>query len=101
MKYPHKTNAHTGECALTEMSKEPDITPNAQGSWGVGMYSTAETFTGECDSYGFWRPKNPNHFFPDYECCEPFQIANHTLACALFDQGKWKDLFDQGEWENL
>lgn len=91
MKEPYKINEITGECTLTKMSKEPDQKPNAQGSWGIGMYSTAEKFTGECDGYGFARPANPNHFFPDYESCEPWEIANHKLACELYNQGKWHE----------
>lgn len=90
VKEPYNINPNTGECTLTKMSKEPDKTPNAQGSWGIGMYSTKGD--GEADGYGFYRPNNPNNFFPDYECCEPWEIANHKLACELFEQGKWKDL---------
>jgi len=40
MKEPYKINDVTGECTLTKMSKEPDREPNAQGSWGIGSYST-------------------------------------------------------------
>jgi hypothetical protein len=91
MEEPYKINSETGECTLTKMSKEPDREPNAQGSWGIGMYSTKPVFDGECDGYGFYRPANPNNFFPDYESCEPWEIANHKLACELYNQGKWKD----------
>lgn len=91
MKEPYNINQQTGECTLTKMSKDSDKTPNAQGSWGIGAYSTKEVFDGQCDGYGFYRPKNPNHFFPDYESCEPWEIANHKLACELFDKGEWKE----------
>lgn len=64
--------------------------PDPNGSWGVGLYSTKEVFDGECDGYGFYRPKNPNHFFPDYPECTPQEIANHKLACELYDKGKYK-----------
>ena len=90
MKEPYKINPETGECTLTKMGKEPDKTPNAQGSWGIGMYS--EKGNGEADGYGFMRTKNPNNFFPDYECCEPWEIENHKLACNLYDEGKWEEI---------
>lgn len=89
MKEPYKINPFNGECTLTKMSKEPDKSPNAQGSWGIGAYSTLGD--GNADGYGFYRPQNPNNFFPDYECCEPFEIENHKLACELFNKGEWKD----------
>lgn len=87
MKEPYKINKVTGECTLTKMSKEPDKTPNPQGSWGIGMYSTEDN--GNADGYGFARPNNPNNFWPDYECCEDWEIENHKAACDLFNSGKW------------
>lgn len=89
MKEPYKINILTGECTLTKMSKEPDKTPNAQGSWGIGSYSTHGD--GNVDGYGFMRPSNPNNFFPDYECCESWEIENHKLACKLYDNGQFQD----------
>lgn len=69
--------------------KEPDKEPNAHGSWGIGGYSTEGD--GNADGYGFYRTPNPNHFYPDYECCTPREIENHKLACKLFDEGKWEE----------
>lgn len=91
LKEPYKINQQTGECTLTKMSKTPNEKPDARCSWGIGMYSTKKVFDGECDGYGFYRPKNPNHFFPDYECCEPWEIENHKLACELYDKGELND----------
>jgi len=90
MKEKYKVNAFTGECTLTKMSKEPNKTPNEQGSWGIGSYSTKGD--GNADGYGFYRPKNPNNFWPDYECCEHWEIENHKLACELYNKGEWCEL---------
>lgn len=86
MKEPYSINPTTGECTLTKMSKSPNETPDADGSWGIGSYSTQED--GNCDGYGFYRPKNPNYFYPDYECCEQWEIENHKLACKIFNERK-------------
>lgn len=91
MKEPYKINPNSGECTLTKMSKEPDHVPTGHGSWGIGVYSTSKDFNGECDGYGFARPHNPNHFFPDYESCEPWEIANHKEACRLYNLGQWEE----------
>jgi len=74
----------SGECKLTKMSKTPDKEPNENGSWGIGMYSTKGD--GNADGYGFYRPENPNNFWPDYECCEPWEIENHKLAIKKYDE---------------
>lgn len=78
----------SGECCLTRLAKEaecaPNINPNPKGSWGIGMYSTKGN--GEADGYGYYRPDNPNNFWPDYECCTPGEIENHKAACALYDR---------------
>lgn len=84
MKEPYQINPETGECTLTKMSKEPDATPNPSGSWGIGSYCTERE--GLADGYGFARPENPNWFYPDYECCEPWEIANHKAACEEFNK---------------
>lgn len=87
MKQNYNINKTTGECSLTKMSKDPDKKPNGQGSWGIGSYSTKGD--GNADGYGFMRTSNPNNFYPDYECCEPWEIENHKLACKLFNENKW------------
>lgn len=71
-----------GECRLTRLSKVPDSAPNPEGSWGIGCYSTKGN--GEADGYGFYRPENPNNFWPDPEVSQPWEIANHTAACAKY-----------------
>lgn len=76
----------TGECHLTKMSKTPNEVPDPEGSWGIGSYSTEGN--GCADGYGFYRPKNPNNFWPDYESCAPWEIANHKLACELYNKGE-------------
>lgn len=88
VKEPYKIS-HGGEFTLSKMSKEPDAVPNPQGSWGIGSYSTKGN--GEADGYGFYRPQNPNNFWPDYEVCSPWEIENHKAACELFNQGRWSD----------
>lgn len=84
----YEINPATGECTLTKMSKTPDKEPNPHGSWGIGMYSTKGN--GEADGYGFMRTANPNNFWPDYESCEEWEIANHRAACEKYDKGEWK-----------
>jgi hypothetical protein len=84
VKEPYKINKATGECTITKMSKEPDKEPNPKGSWGIGSYSTKGDKN--ADRYGFYRPPNPNNFWPDYESCHPWEIANHKKACELFDK---------------
>lgn len=70
-------------CKLVQLAKKEDKQPNPDGSWGIGSYSTEET--GEADGYGFYRPKNPNYFWPDYESCTEWEIANHKAACDRFN----------------
>lgn len=94
MKEPYKINSINGECTLTKMSKHPDKEPNANGSWGIGMYSTKGD--GNADGYGFMRPVNPNNFWPDYESCEPWEIENHKLACDLFNKAMIHDKKGEG-----
>ena len=73
-----------GEGELTKLSKNKNEKPNPRGSWGIGMYSTQGN--GEVDGYGFYRPENPNNFFPDFECCQDWEIENHKLACELYNK---------------
>ena len=76
------------ECKLTIKSKNKNEAPDANGSWGIGSYSTKGN--GEADSYGFYRPENPNNFWPDYECCESWEVENHKLACEIYNKEKDK-----------
>lgn len=44
---------------------------------------------GVIQGYGFYRPANPNNFFPDPESCSEEEIANHKAACEAFDRGEY------------
>lgn len=54
--------------------------------WGIGVYSYVEEDGTEGQGYGFYRPENPHHFFPDVESCTPEEIAAHKVACAEWDK---------------
>jgi hypothetical protein len=46
--------------------------------------------------YGFYRPANPNNFWPDPESCSEKEIANHKAACEAFDAGNYRDDYVDG-----
>jgi len=46
--------------------------------------------------YGFYRPANPNNFWPDPESCSEEEIANHKAACEAFDAGNYRDDYGDG-----
>ncbi len=43
---------------------------------------------GERTGYGFFRPKNPHDFTPDFENT-PDEIAAHKAACEAYDKGTY------------
>lgn len=46
--------------------------------------------------YGYFRPSNPNNFFPDPESCTEAEIANHKAACEAYDAGNYRDDYGDG-----
>lgn len=62
------------------------LKPDPSKSWGIGSYSTKGD--GNADGYGYARPENPANFWPDLECCEPSEIANHRSALNLKNEVK-------------
>lgn len=40
--------------------------------------------------YGFHRPANPHHFFPDAESSSAEELAAHKAACEAWDRGEYK-----------
>lgn len=54
--------------------------------WGIGSYRYKDDEGREDMGYGFYRPENPNDFFPDYECCSESEVAAHKAACEDWDK---------------
>lgn len=64
------------------MDKEEKVIIHFCGSGGFGIGSYRYKIDGKEEmGYGFYRPENPNDFFPDYECCSPEEIDTHKTAC--------------------
>lgn len=53
--------------------------------WGIGAYKFLDEEGLECMGYGFYRPENPNDFFPDQESCGPEEIEAHRKACEWWN----------------
>jgi len=37
--------------------------------WGIGGYTYIDENGKKQSGYGYYKPQNPNDFYPDYECC--------------------------------
>lgn len=56
--------------------------------YGIGTYTYIDSNTGEKETgYGLWNPKNPNDFYPDYECCTEEEIERWKKDCK-----EWKEI---------
>ncbi len=54
--------------------------------WGLGGYKLTDEEGNEFYGYGFYRPENPNDFFPDSESCTEKEIEAHRLACENWNK---------------
>lgn len=43
-------------------------------------------------SYGGYYGGDPRKFFPDHECCSPYELAAHKAACDAWDRGDQIDV---------
>lgn len=44
---------------------------------------------GVINGYGFYRPENPNDFFPDHESCTDEEAQAHKAACEAHNRGEF------------
>jgi len=55
--------------------------------WGIGGYMYIDENGKKQSGYGYYKPQNPNDFYPDYECCTKEEIAAHKAACEEWNKG--------------
>lgn len=82
-------NAHgQAQQLLLEQGKQLAASQAREQQLREALEITHDLYAQSTSGYGFYRPANPNNFYPDLDCCSHDEIAAHSKACEDYKSGR-------------